>query len=137
MIIFTTQLAEKYYQQPGLAHQLFGDIRNPDQVFGTGGLLTRLEAGQMYAASGYERATLSAKLPYVALPDEINLSNPAFAKDWYSATSLSITDNAGKTQTLTPHPLVFYAAVLKNAPNAKQAQKFVDFMRSPQGQKLS
>jgi molybdate/tungstate transport system substrate-binding protein len=32
---------------------------------------------------------------------------------------------------------VFYAAVLKNAPDAKQAQKFVDFMRSPQGQKLS
>lgn len=135
-IIFTVQLAEKYYHQPGLAHQLLGDTRNPDQVFGEGGLLTRLDAGQLDAASGYESATLSAKLPYVALPDEINLSNPAFSKDWYNTTSLSITDSAGKTQTLTPQPLVFYAAVLKNAPDAGQAQKFVDFMGSPEGQKL-
>lgn len=135
-IIFTVQLAEKYYKQPGLAQQLLGDVRNPQQVFGEGGLLSRLESGQLDAASGYESATLSARLPYVALPDEINLSNPVYAKDWYNTTSLSITDGTGKTQTLTPQPLVFYAAVLKNAPDGGQAQKFVDFMLSPAGQKL-
>ncbi|MFC3943441.1 ABC transporter substrate-binding protein [Pseudomonas gingeri NCPPB 3146 = LMG 5327] len=135
-IVFAMQLAEKYYRQPGLAQRVLGDVQNPAQVFGEGGLLTRLEAGQVDAASGYESATLSAGLPYVALPDEINLSNPAFAKDWYDTASLSLKDKAGKDQVLRPQPLVFYAAVLKNAPNPAQAKAFVAFMQSAEGQAL-
>ncbi len=135
-IVFTVELAEKYYQQPGLAQRVLGDVQNPQQVFGEGGLLTRLEAGQLDAASGYESATISAKLPYIALPDEINLSNPAFAKDWYDTVSLTLPGKDGKAQTLTPQPLVFYAAVLKNAPNAAQAKAFVTYLQSPEGQKL-
>ena len=135
-IIFTAQLAEKYYQQPGLAQRVLGDVQNPQQVFGEGGLLTRLEAGQVDAASGYESATISAKLPYIELPDEINLSNPAFAKDWYDTVSLNLPGKNGQQQTLKPQPLVFYAAVLKNAPNAPQAKAFVAFLQSAEGQKL-
>jgi len=135
-IVFAIQLAEKYYKQPGLAHKLLGDVQNPQQVFGEGGLLTRLEAGQVDAASGYESATLSAKLPYIALPDEINLSNPTFTKDWYDTVSLTLPDKTGKDQVLKPQPLVFYAAVLKNAPNPEQAKAFVAYMQSAGGQKL-
>src|SRR5471032_2817207 len=89
-IVFAMQLAEEYYRQPGLAQRILGEVQNPVQVFGEGGLLTRLEAGQVDAASGYESATLSAKLPYIALPDEINLSNPTFTKDWYDTVSLTL-----------------------------------------------
>lgn len=135
-IIFTVMLAEKYYQQPGLSNAVLGDTQNPSQVYGEGGLLTRLQAGQLDAASGYESATLSAKLPYVALPDQINLSNPAYAKDWYDTVSLTLTGSNGQPQTLTPQPLVFYAAVLKNAPDAKRGQAFVDFLLSAEGQAL-
>ncbi|MCS3416467.1 molybdate/tungstate transport system substrate-binding protein [Pseudomonas sp. BIGb0450] len=135
-IIFTVQLAEKYYRQPGLARQILGDVQNPQQVFGEGGLLTRLQAGQIDAASGYESATISAKLPYIALPDEINLSNPTFTKDWYDTVSLQLPDKNGQMQTLKPQPLVFYAAVLKNAPNPQQAQAFVSYLQSPEGLKL-
>lgn len=135
-IVFTAQLAEKYYKQPGLAHALLGDVNNPQQVFGEGGLLTRLEAGQLDASSGYESATLSAKLPYITLPEEINLSDPAFSKDWYDTTSLNLADKNGVNQTLKPQPLVFYAAVLKNAPNPEQAKAFVAFLQSAEGQQL-
>lgn len=135
-IVFTMLLAQKYYQQPNLAQNVLGDVRNPQQVFGEGGLLTRLEAGQVDAASGYESATISAKIPYVVLPDEINLSNPVFAKDWYDTVSFPITGSDGKTQTLRPQPLVFYAAKLKNAPNPAAADHFMAFMTSATGQKL-
>lgn len=135
-IIFSLMLAEKYYRQPGLSDAVLGDVQNPAQVYGEGGLLTRLQAGQLDAASGYESATLSAKLPYVALPDEINLSNPAFAKSWYDTVILTLTGSDGNPQILTPQPLVFYAAVLKNAADPKRAQAFVDFLRSSQGQAL-
>lgn len=135
-IIFTMQLAEKYYKQPGLAHNVLGDTMNPDQVYAEGGLLTRLESGQADASSGYESAVISAKLPYVTLPDEINLSNPAFARDWYSSAGFSIKDPDGKDKEIHPETLVFYAAVLNNAPNASAAKGFVDFMTSPAGQTL-
>ena len=135
-IIFTLLLAEKYYQQPGLAQAVLGGQDNSRQVFGEGGLLTRLEAGQLDAASGYESATISAKLPYIALPDELNLSNPAYAKQWYDTVSFQIHGRDGAAVTVHPQPLVFYAAVLKNAPDPVAARKFVAFLQSAEGQAL-
>ncbi|HEY1843476.1 MAG TPA: extracellular solute-binding protein [Buttiauxella sp.] len=136
-IVFTLMLAEKYYQQPGIAKQVMGEVQNPAQVNLEGGLLTRLESGQVDAAAGYESEVISAKLPYIALPDEINLSNPAMQKQWYDTVSFVIKDGAGKDKVLHTQPLVYYAAVLKNAPNGVgQGKKFVNFMRSPQGQAL-
>lgn len=135
-IIFTLLLAEKYYHQPSLAKNVLGEINNPKQVLAEGGLLTRLEAGQVDAASGYESATRSAKLPYIVLPDEINLSNPDMSAQWYDTVSFTIKDSAGKDKTLHTQPLVFYAAVLKNAPNPAAAKEFISFMQSAAGQKI-
>jgi molybdate/tungstate transport system substrate-binding protein len=135
-IIFTLMLASRYYDQPDLAKKVLGKIRNPEQVFAEGGLLTRLEAGQVDAASGYESATRSAGLPYIKLPDEINLSNPEMEADWYNKVSFDITDPQGTRKALHTQPLVFYAAGLKNAPHPELAQKFITFMQSPEGQAL-
>lgn len=136
-IVFTLMLAEKYYQQPGIAMKILGSLQNPQQTNQEGGLLTRLESGQVDAAAAYESEIRSAHLPYVALPDEINLSNPAMEKQWYDTVSFTIKDSKGKDQVLHTQPMVFYAAVLKNAPNGvEQGEKFVKFMQSPQGQAL-
>ncbi|WP_413736292.1 extracellular solute-binding protein [Sodalis sp. RH21] len=135
-IIFTMKLAEKYYRQPGLAQKVLGEVQNPKQVFAEGGLLTRMESGQVDASSGYESATISAKLPYITLPDEINLSNPAMSADWYDKVSFAVKDATGQEKTLHTQPLVFYAAVLKNAPDAAEGRKFVAFLQSKAGQAL-
>ncbi|WP_336777842.1 extracellular solute-binding protein [Pantoea sp. USHLN256] len=136
-IIFTLLLAEKYYQQPGIADKIMGGYQNPAQTHLEGGLLTRLESGQVDAAAGYESEVISAHLPYVALPDEINLSNPAMAKQWYDTVSFNVKDSAGNDEVLHTQPLVYYAAVLKNAPHGAAAgQAFVDFMLSQPGQAL-
>jgi len=136
-IVFTLLLAEKYYHQPGVADKIMGGVQNPAQTHLEGGLLARLENGQVDAAAGYESEVISAHLPYVALPDEINLSNPAQAKQWYDTVTFAIKDSKGKEKTLHTQPLVYYAAVLKNAPNGEKAGKaFVDFMLSKAGQAL-
>ncbi|WP_322011191.1 extracellular solute-binding protein [Paraburkholderia sp. J12] len=135
-IVFTLLLAQRYYGQPELAKQVLGEIENPQEVFADGGLLTRLEAGQVDASSGYESAVISAGLPYIALPDEINLSNPAYGQSWYDTVSFDLRDADGNVKTLRPQPLVFYAAVLKNAPDPTQARQFVDFALSSEGQAL-
>ncbi len=136
-IVFTMLLAEKYYKQPGIANKILGGVQNPRQVNLEGGLLTRLEGGQVDAAAGYESEVISAKLPYLKFPDEINLSNPDMEKQWYDTVSFTIKDSKGQDKVLHTQPLVYYAAVLKNAPNGvAQGEKFVEFMRSAQGQKL-
>lgn len=136
-IIFTLLLAEKYYHQPGIADKILGGYQNPTQTHLEGGLLARLESGQVDAAAGYESEVISAHLPYVALPDAINLSNPSMAQQWYNTVSFSVKDSAGKDKVLHTQPLVYYAAVLKNAPHGAAAgEAFVDFMLSQPGQAL-
>lgn len=136
-IVFSLMLAEKYYKMPGIADKIMGSLQNPAQTHQEGGLLTRLESGQVDAAAGYESEVRSAHLPYIALPDEINLSNPAMAKQWYDTVSFTIKDSKGKDQELHTQPMVFYAAVLKNAPDGpEQGKKFVAFMQSAEGQKI-
>lgn len=135
-IIFTMLLAEKFYKAPKLEETALGDVMNHDQVFMEGNMLARLEAGQIDASSGYKSAVISAHLPFVELPDEINLSNPTKSAEWYDTVSFKATGADGKEQTLTPQPLVFYAAVLKNAPDPEAAKKFVAFLQSADGQKL-
>lgn len=136
-IVFSLMLAEKYYNMPGIADKILGSLQNPQQTHQEGGLLARLESGQVDAAAGYESEVRSAHLPYVALPDEINLSNPAMKKQWYDTVSFTIKDSKGQEQVLHTQPIVFYAAVLKNAPDGvEQGQKFVSFMQSAEGQKL-
>lgn len=135
-IIFTMELAEIYYRVPGLARHLLGTVNNPAQIFTEPSLLSRVEGGQLDASSGYQSAVVSHKLPYVALPPEINLSDPAYVAKWYSqATFLLPTPNGGTTQ-VSPEPLVFYAGVLENAPSPELGRKFVAFLTAPQGQQI-
>ncbi len=136
-IVFTMLLAQDYYKQPGMAAKILGDYQhNSSQIFAEPSLLSRLESGQIDASSGYLSAVISHKLPYIKLPAQVNLSDPALSRDWYGRVHFRIVAPDGKTQTLSTQPLVFYAAVLDNAPHPKAAREFVEFMRSPQGRKM-
>lgn len=134
-IIFTMLLAQRYYHRPDLVAKILGAYQNPAQIFTEPSLLSRLEAGQIDASSGYRSAAISHHLPYISLPAEINLSNPRMVADWYSKVRFAIRLPSGKEASLSTQPLVFYAAVLKNAPEPQLAEKFVQFLQSSEGQK--
>ncbi len=135
-IVFTMELAERYYHVPGLARAVLGPIVNPAQIFAEPSLLSRLEAGQIDASSGYHSAVASHRLPYVPLPGEINLGDPAYEAEWYSRTSIALPQPNGPDKVVRPQPLVFYAAVLEDAPTPELGRRFVDFLTSAQGQDL-
>ncbi|MFH3479307.1 extracellular solute-binding protein [Xanthobacter variabilis] len=135
-IIFTFLLAQRYYNQPDLMQKVLGGVFNDQQIFAEGSALTRLEAGQVDASSGYQSAAASAKLPFITLPDEINLSNPALSAEWYDKVSFELPGKDGKPEVVKPQPMVFYAAVLKNAPNPQAGAAFLKFMTTPEGQKM-
>lgn len=135
-IVFTMLLAQDFYKQPGLADKILGKVENQQQIFTEPSLLSRLESGQLDATSGYLSAVISHKLPYIKLPEEINLSDPGMIEKWYSKAHFDLKLPNGKTDTLSTQPLVFYAAVLKNAPNPKAGADFVKLMTSAEGQAL-
>lgn len=135
-IIFTMLLAQNFYKQPGLADRILGGYQNQQQIFTEPSMLSRLEAGQIDAASGYLSAAKSHRLPFIELPDEINLSNPRMDAKWYKTVQFSIRLPSGKEAMLNTQPLVFYAAVLKGGKQPALAQKFMQFMLSAEGQKL-
>jgi molybdate/tungstate transport system substrate-binding protein len=133
-VLYTLQLAEKLYNQPGLAEKIAGPTNNNAEIFAEPSLLARLQEGQIDATLGYESAVISQKLPYVTLPKEVNFSDPKLAKAYAKAT-LTITAK-GVTKTVHPGLLVFYATVLNNAQNPAAAAAFVKFLESPKGQSI-
>uniref|UniRef100_E6PF18 Putative ABC-type transport system, periplasmic component n=1 Tax=mine drainage metagenome TaxID=410659 RepID=E6PF18_9ZZZZ len=133
-IIFTMQLAQNYYHRPDLSQRILGTERNPAQIFTEASLLSRLESGEIDASSGYESAVRSLHLPFIALPPQIDLGDPAYARSYERATIRSTVH--GKLKTLHPQPLVFYAAVLKGATNPKAARAFIEYARSDSGQQV-
>ncbi len=132
-VLYTMQLAALYYKQAALAAGITGTQQNSTQIFAEPSLLSRLQEGQIDATLGYKSAILSQKLPFIALPAEINFGDPALAKTWYAKAALTLTVK-GVTKTVHPGLLVFYAAVLKNAPNPQAAQAFLAFLTGADGQ---
>ena len=121
-IIFTFELAEAYYKRPGLTSKVLGPTINPAQIFSEPTVQARLQSGELDAASAYKIQPGPFDLPYVRLPDEINLGNGAM-RDRYAVASLELD---GKT--FHPEPLVYYAAVLDGAAHKAKAQAFVSWL---------
>ncbi len=134
-VLYTLELAEKYYKLPGFAAKVAGEPLNPAQIFAEPSLLARLQDGEIDATIGYESEVISQRLPFIALPREINFSTPALAKTWYDQASLTLTVK-GVTKTTHPSPLVFYATALNNAANPQAAAAFVKFLEGPDGARL-
>lgn len=122
-IIFTMQLAADYYHQPGLADKILGTQINPQQIFMEPQLMARLQVGQLDASSAYRTQPESFGLPFVTLPEEINLGDAAMESAYKKAT---VTLDG---KTLHPAPLIFYAAVMKDAPQAALAGRFVTWLQ--------
>lgn len=134
-ILFTFDLAEKFYHQPGLMRRILGKPINPAQIFTEPSLLARLDAGELDATSGYESSVKSLKLPFIPLPRQIDLSDPALIKPWYSKAAVTL-DVKGKTEVLHTQPLVFYACVPHGASNPAAGHAFVALMQGRTGQEL-
>ena len=121
-IIFTLQLAEAYYKQPGLAQSILVQTINPAQIFSEPTVEARLQSGELDAASAYKIQPGPFNLPFVSLPAEINLGSDAL-RDHYAQQSLEI---GGVMRH--PEPLVYYAAVLDASAHKDKAVAFVNWL---------
>ena len=129
-IIFTMQLAADYYHQRELADKILGPQINPQQIFQEPDVMARLQAGQLEASSAYKTQPGALGLPFLSLPKEINLGD-ASMEDTYKKVTVTLN---GKT--LHPAPLVFYAAVLKDAPQPELANRFLTWLQGPEAREI-
>jgi molybdate/tungstate transport system substrate-binding protein len=129
-IIFVMQLAAAYYHQPGLAEKILGPQINPQQIFQEPQVMARLQAGQLDASSAYKTQPAALGLPFMTLPPEINLRSASMEKE-YAKVSVTLD---GKPHQ--PSPLVFYAAVLADAPQPKLASRFLTWLQSSEARQI-
>ncbi len=98
--------AETFYKSPGLSEKIIGAPDNSAQVLPEETLVGRLQSGQLDVGFFYSTETADAKIPALALPPEI----------------------APKA--------VYTVTILRNAPNADGADKFVAFLLGGDGQNV-
>ena len=129
-IIFTAMLAARLYKQPDLVDRILGPTINEKQIFTEPTVQARLQSGELDAASAYKVQPGPFNLPYIRLPKEINLSGQAVHTD-HPEINLTV---GGKTYH--PEPLIYYAAVLKDAPHARGAAAFAEWLRCDEAQAI-
>lgn len=125
--LLVCELAERHYRLSDFKARLLGSDTNPEQV--NQFTLTQFESGEIDAMFLYLSAATDRGLPYLRLPDEINLSNPAMATAY---AQVHFTTNTG--QTFHGKPISFSATVLNKARNPQSALQFVEYLLSPTGQ---
>ena len=130
--IYTLELAAAYYNQPGLEKKILGSNENTSQIFPEEELVTRLGAGQLDAGFFYINEVKGPNIPYISLPDQVNLGNPTMASQYATATWTNPKTNVVSKGA----PIVYTVTVLNTAKNKAGGIAFANFLLSSQGQAL-
>jgi len=132
------QLAEKLYQKPGLAARLERAFPRKYVRPKEADLMALVQAGELDYSWSYASIAKTAKLRYVSLPDELDLSDPKLA-DWYAQARVWIPGSrraAGDSVEFRGEPIVYALTIPAAAPHPRTAHAFVRFVFSPEGQAI-
>ena len=125
--VLTAKLAERHYGVRGLAGRLLskdtGFIRPKETD-----LLALLESETIDYVFLYRSVALQHGLPYLALPDEINLKRADLA-DLYAAATVEVSGRRpGETIVKRGRPMVYGVTIPASSPNPDLALRFVEFL---------
>ncbi len=127
------QLAESFYNSPGLYEQLEGasppEYIRPKET----DLIPLLQTGDLDYAFSYLSIAVQHGLEYINLPDEINLSNPTLTEQYHHAEVLLDGQEPGELIKRQGEPIVYGVTIPESAPNPFLAEAFLKFLFSPQG----
>jgi molybdate/tungstate transport system substrate-binding protein len=96
------QLANGYYHQPGLSASVLKNSPASSVAETETSLIAALQSGQIDYLAIYTSTAQEEHLKYIALPPQVNLSDPAMAAD-YAKVSI----HAGSLGTLTAKPIIY------------------------------
>jgi molybdate/tungstate transport system substrate-binding protein len=130
--LYLCELAENYYHQPGLKQKILGADENSSQIFPEEELVARLGAGQLDAGFFYINEAKAANIPYITLPDQVNLGDPTLAATYATAQ----WTNPQTKQVSKGGPIVFTLTIPSTSQNTAGATAFAKFLLSSQGQSI-
>ena len=85
--LFTLELASRYYDGVSdLQEQVLSD----EQIYPETSLISQFETGSIDAAAAYRNMAVERDYEFVELPNQIDLSDPQYADEWYSAVSYTL-----------------------------------------------
>jgi molybdate/tungstate transport system substrate-binding protein len=125
------QLANGHYHQPGLSASVLKNSPDSSVAETETSLLSALQSGQIDYLAIYKSTAQEQHLKWIALPPQINLSDPSMA-----AAYGKVSINAGSLGTLTAKPIIYGLTIPTSAPDAALGQKFISFVIGPQGQAI-
>lgn len=130
--VITSNLANIYYNDSSIKQRILGEDRNPKQIFPEETLKSLLELGRFDAVASYKHEAVVRGLPYITLPDEINLGNPAFS-DFYKKASYTLKFDQ---KLIYGEPIFFSITIPQTVKNLDGAISFVNFILSENGSEL-
>jgi molybdate/tungstate transport system substrate-binding protein len=130
------QLAENYYNLPGLAEDL--ELASPPQYIRPKetDLIPLLLSRDLDYAYNYLSVAVQHNLRYIELPGEINLSNPDYRDLYRSAVVYLDGEKPGDLIVRHGEPIIYGVTIPVSAPNPEAAELFLKFLLSPRGMEI-
>jgi len=113
--LFMFELAARYYNG---APNLRTRIPRRDQMYPETALISQFETGAIDAAVAYRNMAIERNYAYIALPPQIDLSDPAYESDWYATVAYALP--SGKT---VAGSVISYGSTIRR-PSAAARQVF-------------
>lgn len=129
--IIAAKLANIYYNDSTIKDKILGEDRNKEQIFPEEILKSILDSGQIDATAAYKHEAIAKGLPYITLPDQINLSEPNYT-NFYN----KIYYKLGTGETISGNPIFFSFTIPNTVENIEGAMSFVKFLLSENGKKI-
>jgi molybdate/tungstate transport system substrate-binding protein len=127
------QLAESYYQKPGLYDRLIANRPKANMRPKSVELVSLLKTGNMDYAWEYLSVAVQHELKYITLPEEVNLGRlpPGCI---YKQAKVKVTGKKpGTFITRTGKSCTYGITLVKDAPNQKGAEAFLAYLLDPDG----
>jgi molybdate/tungstate transport system substrate-binding protein len=129
--VIAAKLANIYYNDSTIKDKILGEDRNKEQIFPEEILKSILDSGQIDATAAYKHEAIAKGLPYITLPDQINLSEPNYT-NFYNKISYKL----GIGETISGNPIFFSFTIPNTVENIEGAVSFVKFLLSENGKKI-
>ena len=133
--LFMAQLAEEYYERPGLADSLLEKNREyirPKEV----DLVALVSARVIDYMFQYRSVAVQHGFRHLELPDAINLASPDLAEHYATASAMIPGDAPGQRTEVRGDYISYSGTVLNNAPQQELALRFFAFMLSDEGRAI-
>ncbi len=131
--LMVLQLAEKYYQKPGLYQMIVDSCSEKNIRPKSVELAMLLKTGNMDYAWEYRSVAVQHGLKFIELPDQINLGNHKY-DSFYQEAVVEVTDKKPNTTVKKQGRSCTYGiTLLKNAPNREAAIVFLNYLLDPAG----